>query len=391
MAFEELTDRQREILVTLCEKANTGHFDSESCHLASTAGRILQLHGKKGHDSEHIPNVSMNDLVALHEEGYVTIRQPGNMPFVSLKQKAFREYGVIIGEPNRSDREMAPIDPAKVFVVHGRNLAVRDSMFAFLRSIGLKPLEWTQAVALTQKGSPYVGEVLDAAFHHAQAVVVLFTPDDEARLCRDLVADDDAAHEKNLTPQARPNVIFEAGMAMGRNPDRTILVEIGTEMRPFSDVGGRHVIRLDNSTPRRQELAQRLKTAGCPVELTGVDRCKNADFAIAERRTETLIADPQLDTERFRNIPDPASPQLEDDEIDYLLKIAQPTNGGKVIHGVFEYSAGNAETERYRAMIEKFVDFGLMREDIDFWAMTHLGHVLVAELGESRASGEADG
>ena len=59
-----------------------------------------------------------------------------------------------------------------VFVVHGRNLAVRDAVFSFLRAVGLKPLEWTHALKLTSKGSPYVGEVLDAAFSKAAAVVV---------------------------------------------------------------------------------------------------------------------------------------------------------------------------------------------------------------------------
>lgn len=69
-----------------------------------------------------------------------------------------------------------------VFVVHGRDLVARDSVFQFLRSIGLMPLEWTQALKLTRKGSPYVGEILDAAFREAAAIVVLITPDDEARL-----------------------------------------------------------------------------------------------------------------------------------------------------------------------------------------------------------------
>jgi len=46
-------------------------------------------------------------------------------------------------------------------------------MFDFLRSINLSPMEWSSAVELTGEGSPYIGQILDAAFNHASAVVVL--------------------------------------------------------------------------------------------------------------------------------------------------------------------------------------------------------------------------
>jgi predicted nucleotide-binding protein len=182
--------------------------------------------------------------------------------------------------PRSEDQGTDVRDPRRVFVVHGRNSNARDAMFAFLRSINLYPLEWVEAVAETGKASPYVGDVLDAAFSIAQAVVILMTPDDVACLREPFRRPGDPPHETELTPQARPNVLFEAGMAMGRSPDRTVIVELGT-LRPFSDVGGRHVIRLDDTTQRRQDLAQRLETAGCPVTLTGTDWHTAGDFALA--------------------------------------------------------------------------------------------------------------
>jgi predicted nucleotide-binding protein len=150
-------------------------------------------------------------------------------------------------------------------------------VFQFLRSVGLTPLEWVSVVSATGKTSPYVGEILDSAFSAAQAVVVLLGPEDEARLMESLVQANDPPHEKLLTPQARPNVLFEAGMAMGRYPGRTVLVEVG-DLRPFSDIAGMHTIKLNNSSQRRQEFASRLQTAGCPVDLSGTDWHTAGDF-----------------------------------------------------------------------------------------------------------------
>ncbi len=166
----------------------------------------------------------------------------------------------------------------KVFVVHGRNSAARSAMFAFLRAIGLQPIEWSVAVQMTGDGSPYIGQVLDVAFDAAQAVVVLLTPDDIAYLRSEYASGDDDPEAEPLA-QARPNVLFEAGMAMGRAPKQTVLVELG-KLRPFSDVAGRHAVRIDDSPSKRKDLAQRLENAGCAVNLAGEDWLTAGDFTL---------------------------------------------------------------------------------------------------------------
>src|SRR5438067_23770 len=75
--------------------------------------------------------------------------------------------------------------------------------------------------------APYVGQVLDEALAIVQAVIVLFTPDDLARLREGLIREDDPPNERELRGQPRPNVLYEAGLAFGRHPDRTVLVELG--------------------------------------------------------------------------------------------------------------------------------------------------------------------
>jgi predicted nucleotide-binding protein len=170
------------------------------------------------------------------------------------------------------------VDTRKVFVVHGRNNAAREAVFTFLRAIGLRPLEWSEIVQATGKASPYIGEVLETGFSIAQAVVVLMTPDDEARLREQYRGSVEPPHETDLTPQPRPNVLLEAGMALGLFPDRTVIVELG-QLRPVSDIGGRHVVRMNDTAERRHELAQRLQTAGCEVNLSGTDWYKAGTFS----------------------------------------------------------------------------------------------------------------
>jgi hypothetical protein len=172
------------------------------------------------------------------------------------------------GDPSASNRT--------VFVVHGRNDEIRKAMFEFLRAIGLNPLEWSEAIKRTGQGAPFIGQVLDTAFNAAQAVVVLMTPDEIAYL-RSEYASGLGDPEAQASAQARPNVLFEAGLAFGRHPDRTILVECGS-LRGFSDVAGRHAIRMADDSESRNELAGRLATAGCDVNTSGKDWLSAGDF-----------------------------------------------------------------------------------------------------------------
>lgn len=178
------------------------------------------------------------------------------------------------------DTAADPERARKVFVVHGRNESARKAIFEFLRAIGLSPIEWSEAIKMTGEASPYIGRVLDVALHQAQAIVVLLTPDDIAYLRSEYASGEDDPEIEPLG-QARPNVLFEAGMAMGRAPDRTVLVEFG-KSRPFSDVAGRHALRMDGSPRRRKELAERLQTAKCAVNITGDDWLEAGDLTPPE-------------------------------------------------------------------------------------------------------------
>jgi hypothetical protein len=122
---------------------------------------------------------------------------------------------------------------------------------------------------------------VERAFASAQAAVIILTGDDIARLGKRYLSPHDQLYEKNLTRQARPNVIFEAGIAFGSYPNRTVLVSFG-RTRPISDIDGINILHLSDSPESRQKLASRMKNAGCDVVTDNKsDWLKAGDFTSA--------------------------------------------------------------------------------------------------------------
>jgi hypothetical protein len=60
-------------------------------------------------------------------------------------------------------------------------------------------------------------------------------------------------------------------------------VELGS-LRPFSDVYGRHVVRLGGTEKPLRDIAQRLNDAGCDVDTSGSDWASPEIFRMAQER-----------------------------------------------------------------------------------------------------------
>jgi predicted nucleotide-binding protein len=177
-------------------------------------------------------------------------------------------------EPPVTKSAVSP-DPSSVFIIHGRH-PLRGELAHFIRSVGLNVIEMSDAKKETGMGTPYVGEIVDYALSRAQAVIALFTGDDLAQLRPELKGATEP--DEAPTPQPRPNVIYEAGIAHGKAPERLIIVEVGN-LRGLSDLHGRHVIRLKNTTECRQDLLDQLEVCGCSVKRSGRDWLSAGDFS----------------------------------------------------------------------------------------------------------------
>ncbi|BCJ41108.1 hypothetical protein GCM10010168_45940 [Actinoplanes ianthinogenes] len=162
-----------------------------------------------------------------------------------------------------------PADPVRpepvtreIFVIHGRNRPARAAVFGLLRSLDLHPLDWEEVVARTGKPMPYREEVLRAGFALGPASLVLLTPDD--------------------VDGSYPDTLIRAGRALALHPDQTIVVQIGEAGR-IAELDGRETVQLTGASPADRELfvqqvAQRLRIAGFPIDTSGADWLDPARF-----------------------------------------------------------------------------------------------------------------
>src|SRR5688572_2110924 len=118
-----------------------------------------------------------------------------------------------------------------VFLIYGQDRKARDELTKFVRAVGLQQLSFEE-VANRLGTTPFVAEVVLAGLQQAQAIIALFTPDELTTLYE--ANGEISSHPQGSSRwQARPNVIFEAGVAYGIAREKTIIVTIGSDVELF--------------------------------------------------------------------------------------------------------------------------------------------------------------
>ena len=145
-----------------------------------------------------------------------------------------------------------------VFVVHGRDRRPVDAIETFLMFLGLTMMTWSEAVKLSGETQPHTYDVVKAGMDGAAAVIVIFSPDDEATVKSQFAA---IGERQAPQGQARQNVLVEAGMAFAQSRKKTIFVQSETT-RPITDLEGFNWVNLDGNWDSRQDLINRLEKAG---------------------------------------------------------------------------------------------------------------------------------
>ncbi|HOC92745.1 MAG TPA: nucleotide-binding protein [bacterium] len=143
----------------------------------------------------------------------------------------------------------------KIFIVHGHNKEVKETVARFIEKLGL------EAIILHEQ--PSSGKTIIEKFETYSNVgyaIVLLTSDDEGR----------AKGEERLIPRARQNVIFEMGFFVGKiGRERVcIIYEEGVELP--SDYDGVVYVPMDSGGAWKFTLAKEMKQVGFNIDMNKV-------------------------------------------------------------------------------------------------------------------------
>lgn len=264
---------------------------------------VIRLGVSKARVYALVQEISAKNRIARHLGALLLAADNG----ISLQKYASdRDLAELRGIPNHAPVTEATTVPAPlrlppkknkapkltkentIFVVHGRDAKLRDAMYEYLGALGLKPREWGHAIRAASKrvgGNPYVNDIVTKIMEQAEAIVVILSPDDEVKLKEQFVGTGEKTTEGRLRGQARPNVIFETGIAIGTHHRKTIIVQIGN-VKPFTDIGGMHLMHLTNSVKSRHEFANRLEALNCKIDRGGDHWLRAGDFTPTAARAK---------------------------------------------------------------------------------------------------------
>jgi predicted nucleotide-binding protein len=141
----------------------------------------------------------------------------------------------------------------EVFVVHGHDAAVKESVARFIERLKLKPIILHE---YADQGRTII-EKFEECSSAVGFAVVLLTPDDTGR----------AVGSAELKPRARQNVILELGYFIGVLGRRHVCALKAPSVEVPSDLDGLLYVELDAAGAWRLRLAKEMKAAGLDVDL----------------------------------------------------------------------------------------------------------------------------
>lgn len=164
----------------------------------------------------------------------------------------FREYQLYIANNANPKQELILPKSRKVFIVHGHDIAARETTARVLLSLNFEPIILNEQA---NRGRTIIEKI--EANSDVGFAVVLLTPDDVGK----------SNSEETLSARARQNVLLELGFFIAHLGRPKVLALKKGELEIPSDFAGVVWEEMDNNGSWKFKLAKELKAAGHDVDL----------------------------------------------------------------------------------------------------------------------------
>lgn len=169
----------------------------------------------------------------------------------ALKEKIAEFEDESVSEGNGTS--LSSFDPKKVFVVHGHNESIKQSVARTLDSIGLKPIILAEQ---PDKGRTVI-EKFENEGNDVGFAVVLLTADDKGRKNK----------ARKMQSRARQNVVFEMGYFMALLGRERVMLLLQAGVEEPSDLKGVVYTPLDKDGAWKYKLVKELREQGYKVTI----------------------------------------------------------------------------------------------------------------------------
>lgn len=158
----------------------------------------------------------------------------------------------INGKTDKTSTSMSKNTYNKVFIVHGRNNELKESVARFIEELGF------EAIILNEQtnGGRTIIEKFEE-YSNVNYAIVLMTPDDKGGLISD----------NEMIPRARQNVIFELGYFIGKLGRNCVTALHSGDIEVPTDILGITYILVDQAGAWKYQVAKEMGNAGYQIDM----------------------------------------------------------------------------------------------------------------------------
>lgn len=252
-------DKANQLLLTIGDEAFRENYTiwndfTEKLLLACYDGELVSLRFKQCSNIIQLQCFKQTDIIIFIEaleEQIIFLK--------SLIQTIDLHECAVSAETEQAQIRQVNADSKDVFIVHGRDESIKQSVARFLEKLKLNPVILHEQPNSGQN----IFEKLENCAKNVGFAIVLLTPDDLGKL---------KGNKDNLKPRARQNVILEMGyfMALLGKGNVCALYKENSNLELPTDFDGSLYVSYDNNCGWQFKLAQEMKAAGIEVDLNNL-------------------------------------------------------------------------------------------------------------------------